>query len=203
MCEKKSIQEAWQNALEVIKLENTLAHHRKTAMLTLQGFLFAAFSFAFKTLMEKPTMEGFNFYIFGFLLLLALIGSITVWSFYETMRSAYKHVESTRCWFYYYWRRKNEGLQEEDCPPFPCLTGGGEFDRDYNWYYDDRHVNYSEKNHRKFVLEEVFKPYNQKHSFFTLSNINGSLGVTKILCFAWMLIFLGLIVLYLKTFHSC
>jgi hypothetical protein len=193
------MQNAWKNADKIIRSENTLAHYRMTAFLTLQGLLFASFSFPLKTILRDPMDSAL---LYCLLWLLALTGFNCSLLFHDVIRRSNKHIIATRFWFYFYWYKMCgfQGLPKKAPPPFPSLTGGGnfgnEFELDYVWYCDQKRFDgdYIE------MLKMELGAHDKKHRFRLRKGsvripIWGSLGVVRLLAASWFVIFIGLIVL--------
>lgn len=194
------MQNAWKNASQIIGSENTLVHHRMTAFLTLQGLLFASFSLPIKGIIEDK-IDNPDF-IYGFLCLLSLIGFMSALLFHDFIRRAHKHINATKIWFYFYWHnaKPDRKAPGNKYPTFPSLTGGGnfdiEFDLDYAWYSDKEKYtgDYMEK------LRTELEDWDKKHLFSLKKGTVkiptwGSLGVVRLLAASWFAIFIGLIVL--------
>ena len=188
-----STQKALENANKIIRNENDLAHNRMTALLTLQGLLFAAFSYTVKTILSDGQEITL---VYLFLWLLSIVGFISAIIFHDILRRAHKHVVATRFWFYCYWHKKHRDktITDQDCPPFPSLTGGGKFDDDYDWYYNRNKFNGSYKKNLKIIIEDHDLKYSYKLKTMRKKFLVwGSLGVVRLIVASWFLIFIGLI----------
>lgn len=228
---KTSTQQAYENAREIISNENELARNRMTAFLTLQGFLFAAFGLGFRVYLDESNLSLLCVSVYLFQLAISITGSLSALIFYEILRRAYKHIDATRFWFYYHWhtKRKEQSeikFEENQCPPFPSLTGGGEYKEDYIGYYKHEEIGEDYSNSLKIILiehdikhktrsskkdkEKLNKLHNSKNTKNTPRVIPvrkrfyelGALGVVKLLKWIWFISFVWLIVIGLFSLCS-
>ena len=85
----------WEKAFKMIELENTLANHRLSGLLKLQGFLFASFVLCCKSLCESNHVED----IFWLLaIIICLLGMYSSWVISRGLTAAYRQILAASYW---------------------------------------------------------------------------------------------------------
>ena len=91
--------EDWEKAFKMIELENNLANHRITALLTLQGFLFTVFLLGVKTLIElKEATEDHVFVMLFVLGIVCIVGMASAYVMFFGIYAAYQQVQASAKW---------------------------------------------------------------------------------------------------------
>lgn len=132
---KNPEQQAWENARELVRHEDELTHHRFTACLSIQAFLFAATMLGASNAVQNDASRAFWT---ALLLPICVLGAVTCWVTLRAIWSAHIHVHATRLWLKKY--RENAEVQAckyRDKCPYPSLIGHRPRIRWLFWYEAD------------------------------------------------------------------
>lgn len=132
---EKQHQNDWTNALQLIKLENDLIHHRSTTAFAVHGFLFAAFCAVAIKLNEKLD-SNWNVLLIAIEFIIPVIGIYASCLLRSGMRAALRQIRACDVWF----KRvtdcgPSQGLTSSDYPP---LTGRRHVDEYSEFTPDER-----------------------------------------------------------------
>jgi hypothetical protein len=115
--EKVSATSPWELARNVIEHEDNLINHRLTWLITIQGFLFAAFAVVAKDLFDsthgRETMLRVTLYATAFL---GIASAYIVWN---TIRTAFIYMRCITEW----WNQNFDSRQVIQGQPYPPLRG--------------------------------------------------------------------------------
>jgi succinate dehydrogenase/fumarate reductase cytochrome b subunit len=126
------LQQAWENAREVICHENELVSHRITGWLSIQGFLFAAL-FVCTTNFAADSSASSQICIAGFMLAVAYVGYVSTLRIYPAVRAAYRHVSATKLWWNKYLASTQSSADYHTRYPFPLIVGKRA--KSLRWYF--------------------------------------------------------------------
>ncbi|MGR8933243.1 MAG: hypothetical protein ACU837_02500 [Gammaproteobacteria bacterium] len=113
--EREILQNAWENARDIIKNEGDLLNHRTTAFLSLQGFLFAAFGLLLSRLTSDN--KDYHLYIYLFLFIVSWLGFVSPRLVSPGLRAAIRQARATQEW----WDKFKIDKEYRKSHPFPSI----------------------------------------------------------------------------------
>ena len=111
----------WEKAIKMIDLENNLANHRFTGLLTLQGFLFAATTFSLGGLPKVDGQPAVMISLFCLLLTACVVGILSPWLVLPGLIAAYRQVNVSAYWLHL--RIQGTAAEREQAGPYPPIIG--------------------------------------------------------------------------------
>lgn len=118
------IQQAWENARELIRQENDIVNHRLTAWLSVQAFMFSALVYCTAGFAADTSVE-YKLFMFLFMLAVTIGGFVSAWQIYPAIRAAYRHVNAVKIWWDHFLADKpvENGATYRQVCPFPPIVG--------------------------------------------------------------------------------
>ena len=131
----------WEKAFRMIELENNLANHRFTALLTVQGLLFAAFVGGVKVLLHlvnasspKSPLNHISV-ILCVLVIVCLVGIASAYHVFFGLEAAYRQVQKSAEWLANI--QKCEDGYKKNCPYLPITGKARTEEYDVKYKFDE------------------------------------------------------------------